>query len=247
MSRPLAIDLCCKAGGASMGLAMAGYDVIGVDIERQPRYPFPFVQADVLRLPFDLRAFDFIWGSPPCQAHTEAISAPEYRARHTCIIAPMREMLEASGVLWCMENVRRAPIRPDLVLDGTMFPRLKVIRRRHFEMNFPAPFLLGSTTHDLVGAKGWASCTDGDNSSHVRASRRKHGLPHADSTAYRRECMGITWPMNRAEVGNAIPPAYSEFIGRHALAYIASRPPDARVGEGPNDERLERRKRLGHQ
>ena len=119
-----------------------------------------------------------------------------------------------------MENVPHAPIRADLVLDGTMFKDLRVIRKRHFEMSFPAPFALGSITHNLIGRHGWATATDGDQSSHSRASRNRHGLPLRDTMEYRRQAMGIDWPMNRAEMGNAIPPAYSEFIGRAAMVYL---------------------------
>lgn len=218
MTRPLAIDLCCKAGGATKGLQNAGFFVIGVDIKPQPRYCGDlFVQGDVLRPPVDLSRADFIWASPPCQAHTEANNG-DARGLHECIIAELREILDASGRPWVMENVRNAPLRVDLVLTGAMFAGLKVIRRRHFEMNFPAPFLLGPPTRNLVGAHGWASCTDGSNSSHIQASRLRYGAPARDSLEYRRECMGIDWPMTRAEVGNAIPPAYSEFIAREWMA-----------------------------
>lgn len=219
MSRLRALDLFCCAGGAGMGLHRAGFDVVGVDIEHKSRYPFAFHQADALTFPTD--GFDFIWASPPCQKHTCANNR-DAKGRHKDDIPDTRAKLEKSGSVWCIENVPGAPIRADLVLDGTMFPDLRVIRRRHFELNFPAPFALGFTTKGLVGANGWSSVTDGDNSSHVRAARIKAGLPHRDSNSKRARDMGIDWHTNRHDLGEAIPPAYSEFIGRAAIEHISS-------------------------
>lgn len=217
MSRPRALDLFCCAGGAGMGLHRAGFEVVGVDIKPQPRYPFEFHQADALTFPTD--GFDFIWASPPCQAHTYANNR-DAKGLHQDLIPATRERLMQSDALWCIENVPGAgTMRVDLVLDGTMFPGLRVIRRRHFELNFPAPYLLGFPSQDLV-ANGWCSVTDGDNSSHVRAARRKRGLPQRDSNKTRAESMGIDWHTNRHDLGQAIPPAYSEFIGREALRQI---------------------------
>ncbi len=199
-----------------MGLHRAGFDVVGVDIRHQPRYPFEFHQADALTFPLD--GFDFIWASPPCQAHTYANNRDKL-GKHVDLIPETREKLDGAEVPWCIENVPGAPIRADLVLDGTMFPDLRVIRRRHFELSFPAPFLLGFPSRNLV-AEGWCSVTGGDNSSHVRAARKRRGLPHQDSNAKRGQAMGIDWHRNRHDLGEAIPPAYSEFIGRAALEHI---------------------------
>lgn len=214
-----ALDLFCGAGGATKGLQNAGFHVTGVDIKAQPRYCGDvFIQADALAPPVDLREFDFIWASPPCQAFSEA--NPLTNHKHPNLIPQTRALLATAkpGAGTCIENVPRAPIRADLVLDGTMFPDLRVIRRRHFELNFPAPMRLGFPSDGLVGRHGWACPTGGDNSSHVRASRKRHGLPHRDSNQKRADCMGITWTTHRQEVANAIPPAYAEFIARAFLA-----------------------------
>lgn len=133
--RPRALDLFCGAGGAGMGLHRAGFDVVGVDIAPQPRYPFKFIQADALSPHVRLSDFDFIWASPPCQHYSEATPA-DRRASHPALIPPVRALLAASGRLTCMENTPRSPMRADVILDGTMF-NLNTFRKRIFELNFP--------------------------------------------------------------------------------------------------------------
>jgi len=221
MSKPIALDLFCGAGGASMGLHRAGFDVVGVDIKRQPRYPFTFVQADALNPPLGLSRFDLIWASPPCQAHTFA-NGRDYRKKHLDLIPATRSLLAASGALTVIENVPGAPLRADLVLDGTMFPSLRTIRRRHFELTFPCPIRLGFPTFELVSRHGWVSATDGDTSSHSRAARQKRGQRLKDPLPYVASCLGVEWMVSRYEIAQSIPPVYAEFIGRAAMAHLSA-------------------------
>ncbi len=210
-----ALDLFCGAGGASMGLHRAGFDVVGVDIKKQPRYPFRFVQADALEPPFDLSKFDFIWASPPCQAYSSSSAWERQKGKsYPDLIEPVRLMLSSlfSGI--CIENVIGAPLRRDLILDGTMFG-LKVVRRRVFETNW---FCLQPSSRiqpNLVSKHGY-SCVVG--------SGRCSGVPVSANAWHteraKRAAMDINW-MNLHELTQAVPPAYSEFIGR---AFIEARP-----------------------
>lgn len=207
-----ALDLFCGAGGASVGLARAGFEVWGVDIRRQPRYPFQsrFIQADAFALPVDPAWFDFVWASPMCQKYTLAGYNERSRGKvYPDQIAAIRDLLIEVQVPFCIENVPRAPLRADIVLDGSMFPDLRVIRRRHFETSFGPVLRLGFQTHGLL-LKGWC-CPVGNGTG---SWMWKAGLRQSADEC--RSAMGIEW-MTRAELNQAIPPDYAEFIGRAAI------------------------------
>lgn len=206
MSKPKAIDLFCGVGGATRGLQRAGFHVTGIDIKPQPNYiGDEFYQVDALGVRFFLWSFDFIWASPPCQAHskTRAIHSNVYPD----LIPQTRELLIGSGSAYVIENVPGAPLINPMVLCGTMFG-LKVIRHRHFESSFPlrAPGPCGQhgSTNSHRGYSTGAKfvCVAGNN------YRRVEGAA----------AMGVDWPTTRPELSQAIPPAYSEYIGRQWLA-----------------------------
>lgn len=215
--RPKALDLCCCAGGASMGLWRAGFDVVGVDIKPQPRYPFMFIQADALAVQF--QGFDFIWASPPCQAHTAMKHAPGAKGdANPKLIEPLRKRLKASGKPWVMENVEGAPLLDPITLCGSMFKLgaqgCQLQRHRLFESNFEIPKL--ECQHDdrpVIGVYGGhARCRAA--SAGGRGTKDVWIGGHKAAAA---EALGISW-MVLDELSEAIPPAYSEHIGRAALA-----------------------------
>jgi DNA (cytosine-5)-methyltransferase 1 len=205
----LALDLFCGAGGASMGLHRAGFEVVGVDIRPQPRYPFRFVQADALEPPFRLSEFDFIWASPPCQAYTPLRALHD--KTYPDLVAATREMLR--GTLYVIENVPGAPIRRELVLCGTMFG-LRSYRHRHFETSWFV-WQPGHPPHRVP--------TFSQAGQHNRKARFQAGSFATVTGNVGTYCgpaaMGIDW-MNGDELSQAIPPAYSEFIGRAALQHL---------------------------
>lgn len=214
-ARPLALDLFCGAGGVSAGLSHAGFDVVGVDIVRHKRYPFALIQADALKLPLAIERFDFIWASPPCQAHTrmaQGLLESQGRGRnYPDLIEPIRAALRASGRPFCIENVPGAPLLNPFVLCGSMFG-LDVQRHRHFEASFPV-LVPGCSHHRYVADKPDLHRLQGR--SRVIGCYG-NGRGKGDTVARWQAAMGIDW-MTRKELSQAIPPAYSEFIGRAFL------------------------------
>lgn len=227
MSRPRALDLFCGAGGVSVGLARAGFEVVGVDLNpklekswRKGMEPYggEFHEADALTFPLD--GFDFIWASPPCQAYSSLrFLSPD--KTYPDLVAPIRARLAESGALAAIENVLGAPLIAPILLCGSMFDGLRVRRHRLFELNFWA--LTPRCNHarwqfDLPVSK-----------SNYRRGRKKSsvvgvygGTQNNQPDSVRMEAMGIDW-MSRKELTQAIPPAYAQWIGGRAMEALAAR------------------------
>jgi DNA (cytosine-5)-methyltransferase 1 len=208
--KPRLLDLFCGAGGAAMGYHRAGFEVVGVDIAPQPRYPFEFMQADALHVLTEWRAedrwgqFDAIHASPVCKRYS-VVTPARARDSHPDQIGPVRELLTGSGIPWVIENVPGAPLRPDLKLCGCMFELPNLKRERWFETSWQAFAMRAPCDHrePVITVSG-----TGAGNQHAR-----HG--HIGFADWRR-AMGIDW-MTGKELAQAIPPAYTEYIGRCLL------------------------------
>lgn len=216
MTKPRLLDLYCCAGGAGKGYADAGFEVIGVDIDDQPRYPFTFVQMDALwYLRQYLRnswweRFDAIHASPPCQKHSALTKGTNKGREYGDFLAETRELLVNLGLPWVIENVAGAPMRKDLRLCGEMFG-LGVIRHRFFEFG-------GGLTAPRI-----------EHPEHRgRVAGMRHGVWYEGpyfavygegggkgTVAQWQQAMGIDWTSVRREIAEALPPAYTRFIGDH--------------------------------
>jgi DNA (cytosine-5)-methyltransferase 1 len=212
------LDLFCGGGGVSMGYAAAGFDVVGVDINPQPRYPFEFIQADALEyLAEHGKEFDFIHASPPCQGYSVLVSMTTHE--HPKMITPTRELLRATGRPYVIENVagaRRELIDP-IMLCGAMFG-LRSYRHRLFESNVPL-----TTPEHPKHTHGVKYIYDKRKSGYRQPFTATDMVPvHGDNNApfgLQCEAMGIDW-MNRRELVQAIPPAFTEYIGRQVMESI---------------------------
>jgi len=191
-----------------MGLFRAGFDVFGVDIVHQKNYPFNFTQGNALDT--DLSDYDFVWASPPCQAHTTL----KFRTGkdYECFIERTRAKLVAWGGPWIMENVMGAPLINPIMLCGAMFPPLRVYRHRLFESNVK----LIPPHHPVHTVP-------------VAPQRQRRAYYAAgrfltvtgDVGRYAGEAMEIDW-MTGNELSQAIPPAYSEYLGLQVIKKLKS-------------------------
>jgi DNA (cytosine-5)-methyltransferase 1 len=251
MNRPRLLDLFCGAGGAAMGYHRAGFDVVGVDIKPQPHYPFEFWQHDAMALlrdpvwwisNFRPTDFDAIHASPPCQAYSVATNGKGFRQGnkgdpHPELIEPTRELLQNVGRPWVMENVEGAPMlrapslfgdRTGLVLCGASFGLeakdhdgswLVLRRHRLFESSEPiegrACVCAGYERRGIhIGGVYGGGPENRSNAD------RHFGGGYTPPQDVRRALMGIDW-MTGAELSQAIPPAYTEFIGAQLIRHLA--------------------------
>ncbi|MBM3457495.1 MAG: DNA cytosine methyltransferase, partial [Armatimonadetes bacterium] len=181
MTRPVLLDLFCGQGGAAMGYHRAGFDVVGVDLEPQPRYPFRFIQADALEfLAEHGRGFEAIHASPPCQRYSRATGNHRHE-KHPDLVGVTRDLILGTGFPYIIENVPQAPLRSPVQLCGLMFPALRVIRHRDFESNLVL-FAPAHPTHlgIKIGRDGFC-CVVG----HGDQSGTRTGLTPAERAAVR--------------------------------------------------------------
>jgi DNA (cytosine-5)-methyltransferase 1 len=231
---PWLLDLFCCAGGAGVGYYRAGFNVVGVDIIPQPRYPFTFVQADALDVlaglidDIKIATFAAVHASPPCQAWSDL--QKQSKIEYEDFIGRTRELLAPLGLPYIIENVEGAPLKNPVKLCGAgfrtddvvffgheAFPDLRVIRHRLFESNVTLFGTQCPKKHPLV---------------FTYDKRKPHHKTLNQDTAYvqvtgggncsvanKREAMGTPW-MTGVECNEAIPPAYTELLGRQLINHI---------------------------
>lgn len=234
MGRPRLLDLFCGAGGAAMGYHRAGFDVVGVDIKPQPHYPFEFHQEDALAiLTFGPTSeFDAIHASPPCQSETTMSNRHRGRGgladEREDLLSPTLELLAEIGMPWVVENVpgARAKMPNPITLHGGMFG-LGVHRPRLFSSNVLLLVPQAAQVKDPVGVYGKAH--DGR-----RLFDRADGTTQwaASSLEEAQEAMAMDWA-DWHGTKEAIPPAYTEYIGKHLLAHLPAVTPPSRDAREP--------------
>lgn len=206
-TRPKLLDLFCGAGGCSVGYSRAGFEVVGVDNRPMPNYPFEFHQADALEFCREFGPeFDAIHASPPCQLYSRMTGSREStRNEHPDLVGPCRDLLQSIHLPWVIENVGGSPLaRGATMLCGFMFG-LPLYRHRWFESE-------------------WISFRPEHRRHKIPASKAGHWKPgtiisvagHASPIEKAREAMGIDW-MTRDQLAQAIPPAYTEYIGKQLI------------------------------
>lgn len=218
-ARPRLLDLFCCAGGAGVGYQRAGFEVVGVDIDPQPRYPLMFMQADVLTLDRRfLASFDAIHASPPCQSYSDLAKRNGNADAWPRLIEPVRQMLRESSRPYVIENVEGAPLLDPIVLCGTMFSSLRVIRHRLFESNVELT-VPAHQKHPLVFThdkrKGHYGQLDQDTA-YVQVTGGGNC-----SIANARAALGIDW-MTKNELNESIPPTYTRYVGAQILRHMAA-------------------------
>lgn len=202
------LDLYCKAGGAAWGYHLAGFEVVGVDLVPQPHYPFELHVANALTFPLD--RFDVVHASPPCQRHTAYRRRPNHVGRYPSLIGATRARLRQAGVPYVIENVPGAPLRDPIQLCGSSF-NLNVRRHRLFEVSVP----LDPPPCDHV----WQTPRFPSATNRTNLRRTVEVGVWRIPLDVQRQAMGIDW-MTREELSEAIPPAYTRWIGRHLVRHL---------------------------
>jgi len=215
--KPRLLDLFCGAGGATKGYQMAGFYVVGVDIKPQPHHcGDEFYQADALEFP--LEGFDAYHASPPCQAYADTNKKGKKQTKHPRLIEPTRNRLLLTGKPYVIENIHMAPLNAHILLCGSMFG-LRVRRHRYFEAPCLPLLILPSCNHKMKVSTGeliGVYARGGHGSRHGKGIREASPRPPQTTPE---EAMGIDW-MTRYELTQAIPPAYTEYIGKYLMQVV---------------------------
>ncbi|MCX5271843.1 DNA methylase [Streptomyces virginiae] len=224
--RPLLLDLFCCSGGAGRGYERAGFAVTGIDIRPRPNYPFTFIHGDALTVlaalidSGEIHRYTAAHASPPCQ-HGCALTIGTNKSRgwgrtHVQLIPELRTLLDASGLPYVIEQPNgKAPVRKDVYLCGEMFG-LGVLRHRNFELGRWSTAQPKHLKH-RGRVRGWrhGEYHDGPYVAAYGKGGGKATVPEMQ------QAMGIDWTDVHEELTEAIPPAYSEWLGRAFLAHRA--------------------------
>lgn len=232
--KPRILDLFCGAGGAAVGYHRAGFEVVGVDIATQPRYPFNFYRDDAVRLlgrmirssgwgVIELDQFDAIHASPPCQRYSTATKRNGTQDGHPDLIGPIRDLLEVTDLPYVIENVVGAPLIDPVLVCGTErsceIDGYRLRRHRHFELGFPHDAFPGCRCDEAErpvldvtgGGPTFAPRQDGGG-----------GRPFKGTADQARAIMGMPWA-TKAELNEAIPPVYTELVGHQLMQHVQVR------------------------
>jgi site-specific DNA-cytosine methylase len=220
MSKPRLLDLFCGAGGAGMGYVRAGFEVVGVDIKPQPNYPFEFIRAHAIDYLDNITAngkaqsFVAIHASPPCQRWST--QTQENWNRHPDLVEPVQRRLRQLGLPYVIENVPQAPLLDPVRLCGSAFG-LGVRRHRHFETNWKL------TVPGCDHASQPPKYRVYDHGKwYIARTVPVYGTGGGKAKEHWADAMGIDW-MTHAEMAEAIPPAFTEFIGAQLQQHLESR------------------------
>lgn len=224
--KPRLLDLYSCAGGAAMGYHYVGFDVVGVDREPQPNYPFEFIQADAIEFGYEHgHEFAVRHASPPCYAHSK--TKHTHKVQHEDLLEPTRRMLREVGGPYVIENVEGAPLIDPLTLCGSEFGlramdvdgvELALRRHRLFESNvwLTGP---GGCIHDNTQVAGSYTASRHRTPAQRDNPSRRGG--YTPALAVRAALLGIDWKMTEYELAQAIPPAYTRWIGAQLLDHLA--------------------------
>ena len=207
MSKLRLLDLFCCGGGAGMGYHQAGFEVTGIDINPQPKYPFEFIQTDAIEyLRDNHHKYDAFHASPPCQANTKSTLVHRANGKeYECFIERVRGLLAEIGKPFIIENTMDAPLIKPVTLCGSMFG-LKTYRHRLFESNINLT-VPAHPEHIAKNTKMGRKPVPGE---FIQVVGHFSGVPFA------REAMGIDW-LGQKELAQAIPPAYTKYLGKQLL------------------------------